>query len=79
MFGIVLNNSLTNFRWVKFCNTRHALVFDVIYHTTSITDNHRIFISHIFNKWNNFYLINLNIVKRQCHIIVGVISSERLL
>ena len=68
-----------NGRCLKLWTTRHSLVCNVIYYTTSITDNDRLFISRRCHNWSNLYIIHPNIMKRQCHIIVGVLSSLRLL
>ena len=53
IFGVVLSKSLRNGRWTIFWITSHALVCNVIYHTTEVIDNRRLLIFHRCNNWGN--------------------------
>ena len=56
MFGVVLRNYLKKCRWMKLWTTIHAFVWNVVSHTTSITDNHKLYIYHICNNFSNLYV-----------------------
>ena len=79
MFGVVLRNSLTNIRWLKCWTMLHALACNVVSHTTEIIDHHKIFIYYRCNNWSNWFIRHPNIMKRQCQIIIWVLSNERLI
>ena len=49
------------------------------YHTTETTDNHKICISCICNNWINHCIRHPKIAKRECQIIIGVLSIEILM
>ena len=79
MFGVAVSNYLKRGRWLKLLTMRHSIFCNFISHTTEIKDNHRLFISCRCNNFINSCLVHPIIVKRKFYVLIGVLSSERLI